>query len=157
MIVYLPEIYPDELVYSWFCRYYVHSGCLAHKTALQEILFNRCNNPSKEFLGHLNTEMSVAIQQNYPIDSLILDNTMFPQYARFIPLKRKKEALYRIGHDFCDAHYLFSVLPRDEEDKYLKYCPICVYEDRQQCGEAYWHRIHQIRNMQICTKHIYEG
>lgn len=153
MIVYLPEIYPDELVYSWFCRYYVHSGCLAHKTALQEILFNRCNNPSKEFLGHLNTEMSVAIQQNYPIDSLILDNTMFPQYARFIPLKRKKEALYRIGHDFCDAHYLFSVLPRDEEDKYLKYCPICVYEDRQQYGEAYWHRIHQIRNMQICTKH----
>lgn len=150
MIAYLPEIYPDELVYSWFCRYYVHSGCLTHKTALQEILFNRCNNPSKEFLGHLNTEMSVAIQQNYPIDSLILDNTMFPQYARFIPLKRKKEALYRIGHYFCDAHHLFSVLPRDEEDKY---CPICVYEDRQQYGEAYWHRVHQIRNMQICTKH----
>lgn len=150
MIAYLPEIYPDELVYSWFCRYYVYSGCLTHKTALQEILFNRCNNPSKEFLGHLNTEMSVAIQQNYPIDSLILDNTMFPQYARFIPLKRKKEALYRIGHYFCDAHHLFSVLPRDEEDKY---CPICVYEDRQQYGEAYWHRVHQIRNMQICTKH----
>lgn len=54
MIAYLPDIYPDELVYSWFCRYYVHSGCLTYKTALQELLYNRCNNPSKEFLGHLN-------------------------------------------------------------------------------------------------------
>lgn len=28
MITYLPEIYPDELVYSWFCRYAIHSGYL---------------------------------------------------------------------------------------------------------------------------------
>ena len=34
MIAYFPAIYPDELVYSWFCRYYVHSGCLSHKMAL---------------------------------------------------------------------------------------------------------------------------
>lgn len=153
MIVYLPEIYPDELVYSWFCRYYVHSGCLTHKTALQEILYNRCNNPSKEFLGHLNPQMSAALQQYYPIENLVLYNTMFPQYARFISLDQKKEALYHIEHDFCDAHHLFSILPRDDEDKFMKYCPICVNEDRQQYGEMYWHRIHQIRNMQICTKH----
>ncbi len=50
MISYLPEIYPDELVYSWFCRYYVHSGCLTHRMALKEILYSRCNNPSKEFI-----------------------------------------------------------------------------------------------------------
>ena len=24
MIAYLPELYPDELAYSWFCRYYAH-------------------------------------------------------------------------------------------------------------------------------------
>ena len=37
MIAYMPTIYPDELVYSWFCRYYVHSGCFSHKTVLQEL------------------------------------------------------------------------------------------------------------------------
>ena len=62
MISYLPEIYPDELVYSWFCRYYVHSGCLTHKMALDDILYKRCNNPSKEFLGHLNPDMQKKIQ-----------------------------------------------------------------------------------------------
>jgi len=153
MISYLPEIYPDELVYSWFCRYYVHSGCLTHKSALDEILHSRHNNPSKEFLGKLSDEMLTAIQRVYPIEDLILEHTMYPQYARYIPLSEKKKALYHIAYDFCDAHHLFAILPRSEEDAYLKYCPLCAREDRQMHGEAYWHRIHQLRNMQICTKH----
>lgn len=74
--------------------------------------------------------MSAALQQYYPIENLVLYNTMFPQYARFISLDQKKEALYHIEHDFCDAHHLFSILPRDDEDKFMKYCPICVNEDR---------------------------
>lgn len=153
MIAYLPEIYPDELAYSWFCRYYVHTGCLTHKTALDDILYKRHNNPSKEFLGHLSPEMSAAIQRMYPIETLILEHTMFPQYARFIPLEQKKAALYHIGHDFCDVHHLFAVLPREESDFHLKYCPLCADEDREQHGETYWHRTHQIRNMRICPKH----
>ena len=68
MISYLPEIYRDELVYSWFCRYYVHSGCLTHKKALDDILYKRCNNPSKEFLGHLNPEMQKQIQEIIPLE-----------------------------------------------------------------------------------------
>ena len=130
MIVYLPEIYPDELVYSWFCRYFVHSGYFSHKMVLQDILYKKCNNPSKEFIGHLN-----------------------PQYARFIPLEQKKLALYHIGYDFCDVHHLFTVLPRTGAEQNLRYCPLCMKEDRDIYGEAYWHRKHQIRNMYICPKH----
>lgn len=153
MIAYLPKIYPDELVYSWFCRYYVHSGCLTHSMALKEILYSRCNNPSKEFLGHLNPDMLTAIQRMYPIEDIIINHTMFPQYARFIPLEQKKQTLYHMTYDFCDVHHLFAILPRNESDLFLKYCPMCADEDRQQYGEAYWHRVHQIRNMQICAKH----
>ena len=153
MIGFLPEIYPDELVYSWFCRYYVHSGCLTHKMALDDILYKRCNNPSKEFLGHLNPNMQKNIQEIYPIEKLILEHTMFPQYARFIPLERKKQAMYHMAYDFCDVHHLFAVLPRTDTDRYLKYCPVCVKEDREMYGETYWHRLHQIRNMQVCCKH----
>lgn len=153
MITHLPEIYPDELVYSWFCRYFVHSGCLTHKAALQDILQNRHNNPSKEFLGHLTPDILTVIKRIYPIDKIIIEHTMFPQYARFIPLEQKKKALYCIGNDFCDVHHLFSVLPRSESDLYLKYCPLCVKEDREKYGETYWHRTHQLRNIMICPKH----
>ena len=123
MIAYLPEIYPDELVYSWFCRYYVHSGALTHKMALDDILYKRCNNLSKEFLGHLNPEMQSKIQKIYPIECLIFENTMFPQYARFVPLDQRKTALYHLCNDFRDVHHLFSVLPRADTDRFINYCP----------------------------------
>lgn len=153
MTGFMPVIYPDELVYSWFCRYYVHSGYPTNRMALEDILYNRHSNPSKEFLGHLNPEMEQVIKNMYQIDELVLEHTMFPQYARFIECTKKKDALYRLGNDFCDAHLLFTILPRSEGDKYLKYCPLCVTDDRKQYGEAYWHRKHQIRNINVCTKH----
>lgn len=153
MIVYMPTIYPDELVYSWFCRYYVHSGCFSHKMALQELYCKKSDYLSKEFIGNLNNEVREQIDKIYFLDKLVLDHTMYPQYARFIPFAEKKEALYRLGHDSCDVHHLFPVLPRNDGERYLRYCPLCVRDDRETYGEAYWHRKHQIRNMSICTKH----
>ena len=78
---------------------------------------------------------------------------MYPQYARFISLEQKKTALYRLGHDPCDVHHLFSVLPRNEGEQHLRYCPLCVKEEREKYGETYWHRKHQIRNMNVCARH----
>ena len=153
MITYLPAIYPDELVYSWFCRYYVHSGCLSHKMALQELYCKRSDNPSKEFIGNLNSEAREQIGRMYPLDELVLKHTMYPQYARFVPLEQKKTALFRLCHDSCDVHHLFAVLPRSDGEQYLRFCPVCVKEDRETYGETYWHRKHQIRNVSICTKH----
>ena len=153
MIVYLPSIYPDELVYSWFCRYYVHSGCFSHKEALQELYCKKSDYLNKEFIGNLNHRAMEQINKIYPKDELVLNHTMFPQYARFIPLEKKKEALYRLVHESCDVHHLFCVLPRNEGEQYLKFCPLCAKEDREAYGETYWHRKHQIRNMGICTKH----
>ncbi len=153
MIVYFPVIYPDELVYSWFCRYYVHSGCFSHKVALQELYCKRSDNPSKEFIGNLNPTVREQIDKIVSLDKLVLDHTMYPQYARFIPLGQKKKALYHLYHDSCDIHHLFPVLPREEGERYLRFCPLCVKEDREIYGETYWHRKHQIRNMRICPKH----
>lgn len=153
MINYLPFLYPDELVYSWFCRYYVHSGCSTHKMALDDLFLKRCHNPSKEFIGHLNPQAQEQIEKIYSMEYLISNHTMYPQYARFIPLLEKKKAMYHLGHDSCDPHYLFTILPRTKSELYLRYCPLCVKEDREKYGETYWHRKHQIRNIQVCSKH----
>lgn len=153
MINYLPKLLPDELVYSWFARYYLHSGCLTHKMALDDILLIRCHNPSKEFIGHLNPLAHKKIQEIISMEDLVLNHTMFPQYARFLPPEEKKKAMYHLGYDFCDPHHLFAILSRTEGDMNLKYCPLCVQEDREKYGETFWHRKHQIRNMQTCYKH----
>ena len=153
MIVYMPTIYPDELVYSWFCRYYVHSGCFSHKMALQELYCKKSDYLSKEFIGNLNKAAMEQIDKIYSLDKLVLDHTMYPQYARFIPLTEKKKALYHLAHESCDVHHLFTVLPRSDGERYLRFCPLCVNDDRETYGEAYWHRKHQIRNMSICVEH----
>lgn len=90
MIAYLPKLYPDELVYSWFCRYYVHSGCLTHKMALDEILYKRCNNPSKEFIGHINEEIVKTIQEILPTEQLIKNHTMFRNMQDSFRKSRRK-------------------------------------------------------------------
>jgi len=153
MIAYLPTIYPDELMYSWLSRYYVHSGYMTFKMAAQELYCNRADNPSKEFMGNLNPDARKTIAKVYPMDMLVQKHTMFPQYARFIPLEQRKMALHHIGHDWRSVHQMFCILPRYGNDQYLHYCILCVLEDRNRFGETYWHRKHQIRNINICTKH----
>lgn len=103
MIGFLPEIYPDELVYSWFCRIFIHSGYPTSKAFLGELLFNRHCNPSKEFIGHLNPEMEQEIIKIYPMKELVLEHTMFPQYARFIGPENKKMP--------CTGLQMISVMP----------------------------------------------
>lgn len=152
MIAYLPHIYPDELVYSWFCRYYVHSGSLNHKLALNDLFCKRSDSLSKEFIGNLNPEARERIEKEMSMEDVVLKHTMFSQYARF---SMGKEQILKtlINKATVDVHKLFPILPREDNDRYLKYCPMCVIEDREQYGETYWHRIHQIRGVQVCTKH----
>lgn len=152
MKMYFPESYPDELVYSWFGRFAVHSGYI-NSQMLQFLYSKRSDTPIKEFIGNLNPEARAYIDKIYSLKDLVLNHTMYPQYARFAPLEQRKDALYKLCHENCDMHHLFAVLPRCEKEQYLKYCPICSREDRQKYSETYWHRKHQIRNMGICPKH----
>lgn len=152
MKMYFPEIYPDELVYSWFGRFAIHSGYI-NSQLLQFLYSKRSDTPIKEFIGNLNPEARAYIDNTYPLKELVLKHTMYPQYARFAPLEQRKDALYKLCYENCDMHHLFAVLPRCEKEQYLKYCPVCASEDRKKYAETYWHRKHQIRNIGICPKH----
>lgn len=150
--MYLPEIYPDELVYSWFSRYFVRSGYTNHKMLISQLFYSIKNNPSVEFIGHLNKEAEQQITQVYSMDDLILQHTMFPQYAKFMTAEKRKMALAELKQ-YSDPHKFLTILPRNDKEKRLKYCPLCVAADRKKYGETYWHRIHQLRNMMICPIH----
>lgn len=153
MITFFPEPYPDELAYSLFSRYYLYSGYPTHKAAMQDLYCKRSDIPSKEFVGNLNADAREIIAKVCPMEELVLQHTMFPQYARFIPLDKKENAMRHLGWDSIDAHHLFAILPRAVGEQYLRYCPLCAAEDRAAYGEAYWHTHHQIRNMVVCHKH----
>lgn len=153
MIAFFPEPYPDELAYSWFSRYHLRAGYPTHKAAMEDLYCKRSDTPSKEFIGNLNSDARTIITRVCPMDELVLHHTMFLQYARFIPLAKKENALRHLGWDSTDAHHLFAILSRTEGEQFLRYCPACVVEDRTAYGETYWHTHHQIRNMVVCPRH----
>lgn len=153
MIAYMPEILPDETVYSWFCRYFIHTGYPNSAMAQEEIFCKRSCNPSTEFIGNIKQEVREILNRSYGAETIVRNHTMYPQYARFIPIEKKKRALHSLAYEFEDAHHLFHILPRQEGERYLRYCPLCATEDRKQYGETFWHRVHQIRDMRICPVH----
>lgn len=42
---------------------------------------------------------------------------------------------------------------KDGKERHLRFCPICVSEDRERFGESYWHRLHQLQGMNCCNIH----
>ena len=36
---------------------------------------------------------------------------------------------------------------------WLRCCPLCVQEDKDEHGECYWHRIHQVPGVEVCPFH----
>ena len=153
MLGYVPEIYPDELIYSWASRYYSHNGYPGYRQALNDLLEERNGKIHFEFSGHFNADAMKAITSMYSYRELILQHTMFPYYARFDTLERRQKALACLmaGDGKLDSLMQFQ---NDKCHHHMKYCPICSSEDRQSYGEAFFHRIHQIRSISTCAKHL---
>lgn len=152
MIGYFPELYEDELVYSWIARYLVHSGYTSAADAYQDLFFNKNLRPSVELMNNLIDDAKTVMTKYMSLEELIYNHTLFPEYGRFIdPTKRErlvKEA------DFSRGNWINSLMiPFSTGERYLKYCPLCAEEDRDTHGEAYWHRKHQITSINICVKH----
>ena len=153
MISFFPEPYPGELAFSIFSRFHLYSGYQAYSATMRDLYCKKSDTPSKEFIGNLNPQARKVITRLCSMDEWVLQHTMFPQYARFIPLAQKENALRHLGWNSTDVHHLFAILPRAEGERYLRYCPSCAAEDRNAYSETYWHTHHQIRNMVVCHKH----
>lgn len=150
MIVFFPELYEDELAYSWFSRYHVHSGNLSFSATARELYGDAQEIPSAEFLGYFSDNVQKIINRYMPMQTFIEKHTMFPSYTRFLPVDRRRTALnYIISRDnrYNDAIYKRKGKPL------MRYCPICAAADRQQHGETYWHRKAQLTGVDICLEH----
>ena len=152
MIGYFPELYEDELIYSWIARYLVHSGYTSAADTYQDLYFNKNLRPSVELMNNMLDDAKTVMTKYMSMEDLIHKHTLFPEYGRFIdPAKREKLVSEA---DFSRGNWINSLMiPISIGERYLKYCPLCVKEDRDSHGEAFWHRKHQIIGIKICTKH----
>ena len=112
-----------------------------------------------EFLGTVSDDAYCIMTQNQDARELVMQHTMFPYRARFLPLQRRRlvmhSALIRKTGVTLQMSRAKTRYYSFEGDKplYLRYCPICAEEDRRHYGEAYLHRSHHIYGVDICPIH----
>ena len=151
-IAYFPEIYPDELIYSWVCRYYCHNGYLNSKDALYDILRSK-GRLTFEFSGNFNTEVRNLFNKLCGKGcSFLLEHTLFTYYTRFYNYQSQQDWLKGIVSG-QRASIVLKLLELDKVHRYLQYCPECAKDDRCRYGECYYHREHQVPGVICCISH----
>lgn len=154
MIAYFPTAYPDELLYSQLARYYTKSGYMAYTFAAEDLFASKTVRPDIVFINSYNPAAVQAITRNMPMEAVIEKHTMFPCYGRFLPRERRQKAFQFLVSMMGNYHNLLSIpQSKNGEIRCLRYCPACAANDREQYGEAYWHRIHQIIGLHVCPVH----
>ena len=153
MIGFMPEIYPDELLYSRFARYYERSGYMAYIFAAEDLFQNKNERPDVEFINRLTQDAQSVIHKKMSADEVIMNHTMFPYYGRFLSRERRNKAFSALVNMQGGYRNLLAI-PKTNKARYLRYCPLCVSEDRQKYGETYWHRIHQMIGVDVCPIHF---
>lgn len=154
MIVQFPSFYPDELVYSLLARYYMRSGYMRYVFVAEDLFQSKTVRPDIEFINTYTEAALRMITRQLSMEKVIEWHTMFPYYGRFLQKERRSKAFDALVKMRGKYHDLLPMQKRrTETGRCLRYCPVCVQEDRDQYGETYWHRIHQMQGISICPVH----
>ena len=154
MISYFPAIYPDELLYSQFARYYTKSGYMAYTYVAEELYVSKIVRPDMEFVNAFTPDALRMITKDMTMEEVVLKHTMFPYYGRFLPLERREKAFRALVDMTGNYHNLLPIPQRKStSNRCLRYCPMCTKQDRQEYGETYWHRTHQMIGLAACPVH----
>lgn len=153
MILYLPEIYEDETMFSYLSRTYEKGGYLSQTQALEAFFKNPKERLELVFCNNMSVEIIDYLTRNCKWGDFLCDHTLCNYYGRYLQVEKRKEAMRAITNLRGNYTNLFSITPIRNHTVYLKYCPMCVKEHREKYGETYWNRVHQVPEIKACPKH----
>lgn len=157
MLSYFPNLYPDELLYSWFARYHDHSGNTSSKQTMKELFGNMSSVAVVDFPNNLEAFYKNISHFNPPnINDLVNNHTMYNYYTAFQSDVMKTRAFNYItnGGKPGAIHMFLGIAASTIKNwHYLRFCPICIQQDREKYGEAYWHMSHQLPKVFYCHLH----
>ncbi len=143
MIPYLPEIYEDELFYSYLARIYVHIGFPSIVKAKKYFYKSGTSSIDVLYLSYLSDGFKKQLFQRNDEKKILIEHTVFPFMNMFCKTKNI------IMKDVWEGNPVSR--PQAENITYLRYCPCCAKEDSIKHSEAYFHTSHQVLN--FCIKH----
>jgi len=154
---FFPEPYPDECLYSIFCRYFVRNFDVSHYSIINELFGSNISLlPSVSVPRGLHL-LNYWLHENSKITRrmLVENHTMYPYLSIFYPGDMMESMEKHIATGFFDERFERRQLGKSKSTRkeFLCFCPECTKEDMNTYGEAYWHRLHQIQGVLYCPKH----
>lgn len=154
MLTFFTDPYPDELIYSAIARYHYYIGNIDCKDTLEELFGKRTVIPNIYIGSNLNSVVK-QLGNQYSVDRLINNHTIFPFYSPFLPITRKTEILKDIKYNDGGAIYtkIGIVAGGICKKEGIYYCVECAKNDLEKYGETYIHREHQLQGVLVCPHH----
>lgn len=156
MISCFPDPYPDELLYSVCARFHQRVQYPNKKGIVRELFGDEAaiavvDLPSK--LGSLASALPPG--SRYTVERLINNHTLLPFFAPFLHPEQAQQLRADMEGARGPAIKMRSGIMAStvQPPEWLRFCPLCVQEDKQNFGECYWHRLHQLPGVEVCPDH----
>lgn len=151
MLTFFPKPYPDELLYSIIARYHVWSGNYEMSDTMEQLFGYRRERATLLIPKHLKRLAEKTVKFGLDYELLLYEHTIFPFITCFLNKDSFDFILQTINSD--EKEKPLCIYKHDIYPRFLKYCPSCIKDDRDEYCEAYWHRKHQSYGVDICSKH----
>ncbi|QFP76273.1 TnsD family Tn7-like transposition protein [Deinococcus sp. AJ005] len=151
----IPDAYPDELLYSVLARYSSNLQ-ITYTQTIRHVFSGKINKVGFRLPAHLSTLVeNLPSWQDYSVEDLISQNTLFRYYTAFTVPDRQSEIMERMkGSGSGLPGFMGLTMSGIREQSWLHICPECVKADTERYGEPYWHTVHQAPGVLICPYHL---
>lgn len=153
----MPQLLPDELLYSFVGRLAAENSLGSPKRQVQALFGNKNIIPSIDLPSAL-TSLQKRLGTNSPWRS-VLDMiniaTLYPYHRPFLTPSRDKlvESILFDGGGKALKVLMGRVANGFGAADFLRYCTVCTGSDINTYGTPYWHRSHQLPGVTTCYLH----
>lgn len=148
-----PVPYAEELLYSTIARAGVRQGLISPKQLLDEVFGSRTVIATIDLPGHI-AKIARWLPSTLTPEALLYNHTLFPLYAPFVPEDRRHQCMtWLIGAQGASHLALGVAASRIQIPNFVRYCPGCLIEQRNQYGEYFWLREWQATGVDACPEH----
>ncbi|MEH2039923.1 TnsD family transposase [Nostoc sp.] len=156
MLAYFPDPYPNELFYSICARFQDRVRYPSQRATVEDLFQTKNAIAIFDFPSRLNRIVAaLPLKSGYTVDYFINNHTLLSFYSPFLPPERNQLIREEMdGDNGAKIHTRLGIVAGYVEmPSHLRFCPLCVEDDKKLFGECYWHRLYQVPGVEVCPTH----